>query len=1101
MSVTKEYRFAVVMYGGISLAVYINGVAQELLSLVRSTSLDRDVSSSPLLDVYRQVAVKLSQKENPQWKPGDELNVRFVVDIITGASAGGINGIFLAKALANNQQLRNLRDLWIEQADLDLLLNDKKSVADLNGQLKNQTPPQALLNGPRLYLELLKAFRSMGADAAETTHFDDLRELDLFVTATVAWGEVLPLRLFDKIVWERRYKSMFHFRYSDPAAGTGDARTSDSADKRNDFVSRNNEFLAFAARCTSSFPFAFEPIKLNDLNTWLAKTGVPDPTLMDEWKDLFFDHPVCPKGDSGQWVKPEERVYVDGGCLDNKPFGYVTRALQQRTANIAVERKLLYVEPSPDHPERQGSPQEDGKVIAPDALENAVRALMTMPLDETIREDLENLLERNRDIDRINRLIHDIESDVLSAPSYPDRKAHIQEMQNKWDNKKAVDSHRENAADWAMSGFRRKAPAPQVPIPPYSNRNDIQYSGYSRLKVATVTDNLALLICQIAGYRRSSQEYFAIRCLTKAWRDKQYNENPGNEKTLTYFLLRFDYEYRIRRLEFLLRRIDRLRTLAAAEGQFGSDSESKAINDILRSISDDSLVWPFREPGMFQEFRARLQELRDLTSSALDILRAGIHDVQTPIEKVPRKSQGHERWNGRNAVASAIQAIPVSANDLNDILGAEDISGKPREVNFAFDEERILEKAKHVLEKPELQSAFDGLDETLNKVLRALFHSAIETIRPGFSANSRELSAPRAAASRIVRYYYDFFDEYDSVLYPIGYGTNIGEAAVVDVIRVSPDDATSIIDESVTGKPKLAGAKLGHFGAFLDAVWRRNDILWGRLDGAERIIESMLLGVENRTEIDRLIKEAQKAILAEELGDTGLADIRKLFIQTVIQVGTVPLADQKNKMAAAVQDLLRDSTGRTQAVLEAALQPQELLDAMKQYSVKELPDRESTLQSTGRAATIIGNVFQNLATRRNFPSHWTRWLAWGGTGLWSLVEISTPRKLTHWYARYWFALAAVLSAILIAGGIVFTVPGAQNIGVKLLLLTLGIYFVTLILAAFIDSGERTTLRKSSARYLKVYGRFLSFAVLWLITFVLLALGVVSAFRYLHGFLS
>jgi hypothetical protein len=34
-------RFAVVMYGGTSLAIYINGVAQELLSLVRATASDR----------------------------------------------------------------------------------------------------------------------------------------------------------------------------------------------------------------------------------------------------------------------------------------------------------------------------------------------------------------------------------------------------------------------------------------------------------------------------------------------------------------------------------------------------------------------------------------------------------------------------------------------------------------------------------------------------------------------------------------------------------------------------------------------------------------------------------------------------------------------------------------------------------------------------------------------------------------------------------------------------------------------------------------------------------------------------------------------------
>jgi hypothetical protein len=34
----REVRFAVVMYGGVSLAIYINGVAQELLNIVRATA-------------------------------------------------------------------------------------------------------------------------------------------------------------------------------------------------------------------------------------------------------------------------------------------------------------------------------------------------------------------------------------------------------------------------------------------------------------------------------------------------------------------------------------------------------------------------------------------------------------------------------------------------------------------------------------------------------------------------------------------------------------------------------------------------------------------------------------------------------------------------------------------------------------------------------------------------------------------------------------------------------------------------------------------------------------------------------------------------------
>lgn len=40
MYLTQEIRFAVVIYGGISLAIYMNGVAQELLKLVYATALE-----------------------------------------------------------------------------------------------------------------------------------------------------------------------------------------------------------------------------------------------------------------------------------------------------------------------------------------------------------------------------------------------------------------------------------------------------------------------------------------------------------------------------------------------------------------------------------------------------------------------------------------------------------------------------------------------------------------------------------------------------------------------------------------------------------------------------------------------------------------------------------------------------------------------------------------------------------------------------------------------------------------------------------------------------------------------------------------------------
>jgi hypothetical protein len=53
----KEKRFAVVMYGGVSLAIYINGVAQELFKLVESTAQGTDRSKlKGSAMVYRKLA-------------------------------------------------------------------------------------------------------------------------------------------------------------------------------------------------------------------------------------------------------------------------------------------------------------------------------------------------------------------------------------------------------------------------------------------------------------------------------------------------------------------------------------------------------------------------------------------------------------------------------------------------------------------------------------------------------------------------------------------------------------------------------------------------------------------------------------------------------------------------------------------------------------------------------------------------------------------------------------------------------------------------------------------------------------------------------------
>src|SRR5262249_53362404 len=111
------------------------------------------------------------------------------------------------------------------------------------------------------------------------------------------------------------------------------------------------------------------------------------------------------------------------------------------------------------------------------------------------------------------------------------------------------------------------------------------------------------------------------------------------------------------------------------------------------------------------------------------------------------------------------------------------------------------------------------------------------------------------------------FERYDSCAFPITFGTDIDDFNQIDVHRISPKDAVARKDDVLMGRQKLRGQVLGSFGGFLDAAWRRNDILWGRLDAAERLISMVLPGRDPLTVATRsqLIDEAHEEIVTEVL--------------------------------------------------------------------------------------------------------------------------------------------------------------------------------------------------------------------------------------------
>lgn len=126
----KELRLAIVFFGGVSLAIYQHGINREILNLVRASGLyhrHKQDQNDPL------PAFSSRYPQEPPRSTGDiylqcfqaigqHLSLRVIVDVISGSSAGGINGIVLARALAHDLSLAPLTDMWLAEADMLKLL-------------------------------------------------------------------------------------------------------------------------------------------------------------------------------------------------------------------------------------------------------------------------------------------------------------------------------------------------------------------------------------------------------------------------------------------------------------------------------------------------------------------------------------------------------------------------------------------------------------------------------------------------------------------------------------------------------------------------------------------------------------------------------------------------------------------------------------------------------------------------------------------------------------------------------------------------------------------------------------------------------------------
>jgi patatin-related protein len=301
----EEVRFAVVLNGGVSLAVWMGGVVLELDRLTKAT---RDGKGA------YAVLKKLT-------------GCTARVDVITGTSAGGINGAALALTQVNRDaDPALLRDLWIDQGRIETLLRQP-----FQGQ------PTSLLKGDEYFLPQLSAALEMLADTSRGWVSPAAAPIDLTITTTVlrgnqavsidSMGQQLPQSLHaGRFRWQRRPE---------------DKPEVDPFSERN--IKRTAHRLALASRSTASFPVAFEPS--------FVPVGSPDhkePSDEDPSEEVRLRPDMADLVESwgtGRRTADRSRYCVDGGALANTPTLSALQAVEAMPASGPVRRVMLLVFP------------------------------------------------------------------------------------------------------------------------------------------------------------------------------------------------------------------------------------------------------------------------------------------------------------------------------------------------------------------------------------------------------------------------------------------------------------------------------------------------------------------------------------------------------------------------------------------------------------------------------------------------------------------------------------------------------------------------------------------------------------------------------------
>jgi patatin-related protein len=882
--VQREIRLALVLNGGVSLAVWIGGVVAEI-DRARRAGLDRPATDK-VVELYRELL--------------DLTGSLLRTDVIAGASAGGLNGCLLATAIVSGGTIDNVRDTWIDIGSFTKMLRSG---------LENQ--PDSLLKGDDYFLPQVEDELTgrLNVDSAkadiEYEHSAEaaLRRVELFVTGTNLTGQQVQHRDdFDGTLVDHEHRALFWFRH-EPELHKSTFADASAAKK-----------LARVARSTASFPGAFEAS--------FCRVEGQDPSSPSLSGIATFGRDA--------WV-------IDGGVLDNAPFRPALDAIRRAPASVPVRRILCYVAPYATSPDEREARRSD-----PPALRSVIGAAFSLPRDLTFTETIEEVADykervRNRRASR-----------ALVAVRFGDRLG-------------------ATAADF--------------------------YADYCRLRGATSADEvLRRFVAGDVGRRAQGAERAVQRPVATGARlvargvrlpwipgVRRSDGTPWSWGPAPIFrsaLIVLDLLARSLAItpsdpdggdDALLQRIvtarSQLSTVLSWTRVLRENYFERARETVAALPPDPKPLPP--DPGAWsREFREVREQLETQNGGVLDL--AGISYAE--LEDLSRLV----------AITSAYRAIV----DVDPATGAPLPQSRGR-----------MENVAHALG--------DGGAAAIELLRRHATSGIAPSRRSGLIEELSALVAREGDTSdeERLRRLLDLEVIYEALVPP-----QRDHDQTLLFLRLNAEAPCELAPNRDQPEDKLAGLGLAHFAAFYKRSWRANDWMWGRLDGAARLVDilidpwAMRLQLESPDAAERLA-ERLFALAGSDDADVRLEIRRELDelagwtldnepptrlvktrsairrrLQLLIARGELPAVAKAAREDVRVDDAAPDAEGFAWAASVPEMEGADDVAVAETLARLPLPRRESLRSEVGsnlltrNVATVAAVAAAALAAPRGVPA-------------------------------------------------------------------------------------------------------------------------------------